>query len=164
MICGPDNPSSNLRACRPHIALSRLRQTVEETNNAQVLGDFGGEELRPLWQSIGLRADPRGHADTPGRRHAAAPTDVNARFSDTYAFAGLKLQLVYSCYLIKHGNDYMLWDTGQSMTAGPVAPKISVADLLAQLDVKPEQVKFVGISHYHGDHTGQVDRFRKRRC
>ena len=26
--------------------------------------------------------------------------------------SGLKIQLVFSCYLIKHGDDYMLWDTG----------------------------------------------------
>src|SRR5205807_6932712 len=84
-----------------------------------------------------------------------APTDVNARFSDTYAYAGLKLQLVYSCYLIKHGDDYMMWDTGQSMSAGAVAPKVGLVELLAQLKMTPEQVKFVGISHYHGDHIGQ---------
>ena len=71
----------------------------------------------------------------------AAPTEVNVRFSDTYAFDGLKVQLVFSCYLIKHGDDYMVWDTGQPLTAGAVAPKTSLVDLLAQLKVKPEQVK-----------------------
>ena len=89
------------------------------------------------------------------------PTELNQRFSDTYAFPGMKLQLVYSCYLIKHGDDYMVWDTGQPLTAGAVAPKTSLVDLLAQLKVKPEQVKFVGISHYHGDHIGQVDQLPK---
>ena len=59
------------------------------------------------------------------------PTDVGARsgaglrFSDTYDFDGLKVQLVFSCYLIKHGNDYMVWDTGFGKGAGPVAPKLS---------------------------------------
>ena len=53
-----------------------------------------------------------------------APTAVNTRFSDTYAYDGLKLQFVYSCYLIKHGNDYMMWDTGQASNAGAVAPKV----------------------------------------
>jgi N-acyl homoserine lactone hydrolase len=33
----------------------------------------------------------------------AAPTDVGQRFSDTYAITGLKVQLTFSCYLIKHG-------------------------------------------------------------
>ena len=90
-----------------------------------------------------------------------APTAVNDRFSDTYAYPGLKLQLVYSCYLIKHGDEYMMWDTGHSMTAPNVAPKVSIVDQLAKIDVKPEQIKYVGISHYHADHTGQVDSFPK---
>jgi N-acyl homoserine lactone hydrolase len=86
----------------------------------------------------------------------AAPTDVSQRFTDTYAYAGVKIQLVFSCYLVKHGDDYMVWDTGQPTTAGPVAPKVPLVDLLGQLELKPEQIKFVGISHYHGDHVGQV--------
>src|SRR5947207_11345409 len=79
----------------------------------------------------------------------AAPTPVNQRFSDTYAYGDLKLQFVFSCYLIKHDNDYLLWDTGHSLTAPNVAPKTSLVDLLAQVNVKPEQIKYVGISHYH---------------
>ena len=89
------------------------------------------------------------------------PTAVNERFSDTYAYGDLKLQFVFSCYLIKHGDEYLLWDTGHAMTAPNVAPKVGLVDLLAQINVKPEQIKYVGISHYHGDHTGQVASFPK---
>jgi glyoxylase-like metal-dependent hydrolase (beta-lactamase superfamily II) len=85
--------------------------------------------------------------------------DVNVRFSDTFAFPGLKVQFTFSCYLIKHGDEYMIWDTGQPMTAGAVAPKVSLVEQLAQMNLKPEQIKYVGISHYHGDHTGQVASF-----
>ena len=89
-----------------------------------------------------------------------SPRAVNERFSDTYAYGDLKVAFVFSCYLVKHGDVYMMWDTGQSMSAtGGVAPKVSVVDQLAQLNVTPEQIKYVGISHYHGDHTGQVDSF-----
>ena len=88
-----------------------------------------------------------------------APTEVNLRFSDTYSYGGLKVQFVFSCYLIKHGDQYLLWDTGHSMSAPNVAPKVSVVDQLAQLGVKPEQIQYVGISHYHADHTGQVASF-----
>ena len=77
-----------------------------------------------------------------------APTAVNQRFPDTYAYGDLKLQFVFSCYLIKHDNEYMLWDTGHSMTAPNVAPKVSVVDQLAQLGVKPEQIKYIGIVHF----------------
>ena len=89
------------------------------------------------------------------------PVPVNQRFSDTYAYGDLKLQFVYSCYLVRHGDEYLLWDTGHAMTAPNVAPKVSLVDLLAKLDLKPEQIKYVGISHYHADHTGQVASFPK---
>jgi glyoxylase-like metal-dependent hydrolase (beta-lactamase superfamily II) len=86
-----------------------------------------------------------------------APVEVNLRFSDTYAYPGVKVQFVYSCYLIKHGDDYMMWDTGQATTAGAVAPKVGLVELLAQLKVAPERVRYIGISHYHGDHIGQAN-------
>jgi N-acyl homoserine lactone hydrolase len=89
------------------------------------------------------------------------PTVVNERFSDTYAFPDLKVQFVFSCYIIKHGDEYMLWDTGHAMTMPKVAPKVSLVDQLAKGDLKPDQIKYVGISHYHADHTGQIDSFPK---
>ncbi|MGE5096923.1 MAG: N-acyl homoserine lactonase family protein [Betaproteobacteria bacterium] len=86
--------------------------------------------------------------------------DLNERFSDTFAYAGgLKMQLVFSCYLIKHGSDYMIWDTGFGPDAGATAPKMTLPQQLEKLGVKPEQVKFVGISHYHPDHMGQARAF-----
>src|SRR5215467_1087510 len=88
-----------------------------------------------------------------------APIAVNPRFSDTYAYGDLKLQFVYSCYLVKHGDEYLLWDTGHALTAPNVAPKVSLVDLLAQVNVKPEQITYVGLSHYHADHVGQVNLF-----
>ena len=90
-----------------------------------------------------------------------APTAVNQRFSDTYAYGDLKIQFVFSCYLIKHDDEYLLWDTGHAMTAPNVAPKVSLVDQMAKIDVKPEQIKYVGISHYHADHTGQIASFPK---
>ncbi|HTP93915.1 MAG TPA: N-acyl homoserine lactonase family protein [Xanthobacteraceae bacterium] len=89
------------------------------------------------------------------------PIAVNQRFSDIFAYGDLKLQFVYSCYLIKHGDQYLLWDTGHAMTTPNVAPKVSLVDQLAQINVKPEQITYVGISHYHADHTGQVGSFPK---
>ena len=92
------------------------------------------------------------------------PSSV-ARFSDAYAYEDKKLDITFSCYLIKHGDDYLVWDTGNpyndgkpSRPGGPVV-KESLLQQLAQLNLKPEQIKYVGISHYHGDHTGQVGSF-----
>ena len=92
--------------------------------------------------------------------HDAAPRDIG-RFSDTYAFDGQKRIFTFSCYLIKHGNEYMVWDTGFVPGSNPNAPKVSLADQLAQLKVSPEQIRFVGISHYHADHTSQLPSLNK---
>jgi len=95
---------------------------------------------------------------------ASGPSDV-ARFSDSYAHEGRKVQLTGSCYLIKHGSDYMIWDTGYPTAASGLVPanaataKLPLVEQLAQLNLKPEQIKFVGISHYHGDHIGQTGSF-----
>src|SRR6185369_1364564 len=34
------------------------------------------------------------------------------RFSDTFAYSDPKIPFTFSCYVIKHGADYMIWDTG----------------------------------------------------
>ena len=96
-----------------------------------------------------------------GTSRAAMAADIGLNFSDTFANRVPNIRLVFSCYLIKHGTEYMVWDTGFGMSAGAVAPKTSLVDLLAQVNVKPEQITYVGLSHYHGDHVGQVDSFPK---
>ncbi len=78
-----------------------------------------------------------------------------------------------NCYLIHHAQGWLLWDTGipdavASMPDGlaPADPKAThwrrpktLASQLDQLGVKPEDVKFVAISHTHPDHTGNVELF-----
>ena len=128
----------------------------EEPSNEEDFVVAHGDGLHSR-RSVGVCAGHVAHA--PRLRHAAGADEVNQRFSDTFAYGDLKLQFVFSCYLIKRGDEYLLWDTGHSMNAPNVAPKVSVVDQLAKLNVKPEQIKYVGISHYHGDHTGQVASF-----
>jgi N-acyl homoserine lactone hydrolase len=94
--------------------------------------------------------------------------DLNA-FSDTMAYTGQKMALVGSCYLIQHGSDYLLWDTGLPAgligapqdPAAALAPtlKVDLKTQLAEIGVAPEAVTMVGISHYHFDHTGQAAEF-----
>lgn len=88
-------------------------------------------------------------------------------FSDTYAYVGQSKTLTASCYLIRHGDRYLLWDTGlpgaladaTAPTPGGFSLRVRIRDQLARLGIRPEQVTFVGISHYHGDHTGQAADF-----
>lgn len=91
-----------------------------------------------------------------------------ASFSDTGRFDGRPYKLVGSCYLVKHGGDYLLWDTGlpKSMLGKPTTQDgdtmvvdQTIVSQLAGIGVLPSQVRYVGISHYHDDHTGQVDDF-----
>jgi N-acyl homoserine lactone hydrolase len=91
---------------------------------------------------------------------SAKPMDLQ-RFSDTFAFPGQTRTFTFSCYLIKHGNDYMVWDTGFAPGSNPNAPKVGIVDRLKEVNVSPDQVKFVGISHFHADHTGQLLPFAK---
>ena len=70
------------------------------------------------------------------------------------------------CFLIARGSRYLLWDAGLSRRAlGNAHPTAkldrTISDQLAQIGIRPEQVEFVGISHYHGDHTGQATQFPK---
>lgn len=99
-------------------------------------------------------------------------TDYNSFFSDTSEYPAGAKQLVGSCYLIRHGTDYMLWDTGipAAMVGHPqtnpvmtVSLRTSIREQLARINIRPEQVSIVGISHYHFDHTGQAQDFPNAR-
>lgn len=94
-------------------------------------------------------------------------------FSDTRAYPGQRKELVVGCYLIKHGDRYLMWDTGlpASLVGAAMNDKDpmsftvgrSLVDHLAQIGVKPADVTFVGASHYHFDHIGQADSFPQAR-
>jgi glyoxylase-like metal-dependent hydrolase (beta-lactamase superfamily II) len=95
-----------------------------------------------------------------------------AFFSDTFQYPKGPKNIVGSCYLIRHGDRYMLWDTGlsDSLVGKPIdnaaqtlSLKRSVVDQLRELNVGPERIELIGISHWHFDHTGQAARFPKAR-
>ncbi len=92
-------------------------------------------------------------------------------FSDTGRYAGQQKTLTDSCYLIRHAGDYMLWDTG--LPVGVLGAKIDPGaafsptldrDLPSQLKaigMTPDRIKWLGISHDHFDHMGQMRTFPK---
>ena len=83
-----------------------------------------------------------------------------ARFNDTFAFPELKVTITFSCYLVKHGTEYMVWDTGFAVGANPNAPKVSIVDQLDAFDavdpglrkyrVEPRDLALVGGNHELG--------------
>jgi len=90
-------------------------------------------------------------------------------FSDTYLYEGKPKVLTASCYLVRHGDKYLLWDTGVdgALAGKPAASewvftislKARLVDQLARIGVRPADITYVGISHYHDDHTGQAADF-----
>ena len=92
-----------------------------------------------------------------------------AFFSDTYQYPAGPKNIVGSCYLVRHGDQYLLWDTGLTdaligkgydNASQTLSLKRSIVDQLAEIGVKPEQVGIVGISHWHFDHVGQAPHFK----
>ena len=99
--------------------------------------------------------------------------DMNGFFSDRPGvYPPGPGKVTDSCYLIRHGGQAMLWDTGlpaatknKPMEQDNMTASIdrTVVDQLAQLGVKPADIRVVGISHMHGDHTGQARDFPQAR-
>jgi glyoxylase-like metal-dependent hydrolase (beta-lactamase superfamily II) len=93
-------------------------------------------------------------------------------FADDGSFAGQSRTLVDPCYLVRHPNGDLIWDTGFSdavadMPDGLDIPQIGahvtmphkLVDQLAQLDITPADIEFVSFSHAHSDHTGNGNLF-----
>jgi glyoxylase-like metal-dependent hydrolase (beta-lactamase superfamily II) len=93
-------------------------------------------------------------------------------FADDGSFDGQSRELVDPCYLIRHPNGDLIWDTGfpdavadmadgLELTAigARVTMRVKLADQLAQIGLTPADVEFVSFSHAHGDHTGNGNLF-----
>jgi len=86
---------------------------------------------------------------------------------------GKSMDFVDNCYLIKHPQGWLLWDTGVSDAVAAMPNGLAPSDpksvhwhrsktLAAQLDqlgLKPSDIKSVAISHTHPDHVGNVELF-----
>ena len=83
-------------------------------------------------------------------------TNDPRRFSDTFSYSETSRPFTFSCYVIRHGSDVMVWDTGYLPGSVPSATNTPLADLLKQINIAADAVKYVGLSHYHADHTGQL--------
>jgi len=99
--------------------------------------------------------------------------DMNGFFSDKPGvYPPGPGKVTDSCYLIRHGKDVMVWDTAlpaaskdkpmvQDNMSGGIT--VTLAEQLDQLGIKPTDVTVLGISHEHGDHTGQAAQFTSAR-
>ncbi|MGO8918588.1 MAG: N-acyl homoserine lactonase family protein [Stellaceae bacterium] len=88
---------------------------------------------------------------------------------------GKPIDVSDNCYLIHHAEaGYLLWDTGISDAIAAAPDGVSMlngamvwhrpktlAAQLAAIGVKPDDIRYVGISHTHADHVGNVELFPK---
>jgi N-acyl homoserine lactone hydrolase len=85
---------------------------------------------------------------------------------------GRPIEFSSTCWLIRHGAEWLLWDTGVPQTAlndprgWSTLPKLivyhldrSLTDQLAEIGLTPNDIGRVAISHTHGDHIGNVGLF-----
>lgn len=54
-----------------------------------------------------------------------------------------------NAFLVKRGDEYILFDAGLGLAQGG-----AMLDKLVMLDIKPEQIHTVMLTHFHGDHIG----------
>jgi len=85
---------------------------------------------------------------------------------------GQSIEFSSTCWLIKRGSEWVLWDTGvpQATLNDPngwsTLPKLIVYHLdktitgqLAEIGLKADDITYVALSHTHGDHIGNVGLF-----
>jgi N-acyl homoserine lactone hydrolase len=85
---------------------------------------------------------------------------------------GHSIEFSSTCWLVKRGNQWLLWDTGvpEATANDPngwtTLPKLilyhldkTITGQLAEIGLKLPDVTYVAISHTHGDHIGNVTLF-----
>jgi len=97
--------------------------------------------------------------------------DVSANWSPGVN-VGVAREFSDNCYLIKHADGWLLWDTGMSdaiakTPEGVLAAsglltlyvKTTLASQLQALNVAPSDITRLAISHFHSDHVGNANLF-----
>jgi N-acyl homoserine lactone hydrolase len=92
-------------------------------------------------------------------------------FADDGSLNGQTRDLVDPCFLIRHPDGDLLWDTGLpdgfadapdgAVVSGPYTMRVpnKLVDQLALLQLTPADIEFVSISHSHFDHVGNAGLF-----
>lgn len=88
-------------------------------------------------------------------------------FSTAGDFAGISDTFTNSCWLVRHPDGDLMWDTGlPGMLANTDAQENGVftvsldqtlTEQLRARDIDPRSIEYVSVSHSHFDHIGQVD-------
>ncbi|KGM56958.1 hypothetical protein N799_12175 [Lysobacter arseniciresistens ZS79] len=97
--------------------------------------------------------------------------DDMGMFADDDSYAGQPGALVEPCYLVRHPDGTLLWDTGlgDAIAARPgqvleeegvrFRVPVTLQSQLQALELAPTAIDYVALSHMHYDHTGNLARF-----
>ena len=91
-------------------------------------------------------------------------------FADTGEHDGERGVMPVSCFLIRHGNEWLLWDAGlgDEIAASPECRTVvslhfrvprTLQAQLTSLGLRPDDLRYVALSHLHADHSGNVALF-----
>ena len=91
-------------------------------------------------------------------------------YSDTDDYAGQAGSLVVPCFLVLHGGEWLLWDSGvgdriaalpngEIKQNGRFSLRRTLVSQLAQIGLAPADIKYIGLSHLHSDHSGNINLF-----
>ena len=85
---------------------------------------------------------------------------------------GRPYDMADNCYLIRHQNEWLLWDTGLADNVADRSDGIRIQAIgttwkrkekllesLAKLGLSPSDIGWMALSHLHPDHTGNVAQF-----
>ncbi|MGE3251165.1 MAG: N-acyl homoserine lactonase family protein [Hyphomonadaceae bacterium] len=86
-------------------------------------------------------------------------------FADDGSYAGVQRRFVVPCYLIRHPQGDLIWDTGlpdalallpdgRTTPIGHMRMARTLASQLAELGLTPADIEFLSVSHSHVDHIG----------
>jgi N-acyl homoserine lactone hydrolase len=83
--------------------------------------------------------------------------------SDDGAYNGRLIDLPAPCFLIRHPEGDLMWESGISRTRTDLEVEVEFAGTLetqlAELGLTPAEVRFVSVSHGHWDHSGNAGLF-----
>ncbi len=96
--------------------------------------------------------------------------DDEAVFSDTGEHDGQRGIMPVTCFLVRHGTDWLLWDAGlgdeiadsphgRTMVGLHFRVPRTMKSQLDQLGLRPDDIRYVGLSHMHADHSGNARLF-----
>jgi len=91
-------------------------------------------------------------------------------FSSAGTYDGEKITLVNPCFLIRHPQGDLLWDTGHEDALADIPDglkfgvwhnhlKKKLKGQLAQLELEPLDIEYLSLSHLHPDHSGNANLF-----